>query len=83
MPRRPKIESSAGWSVAAARSETTGSRKPPIPIARMNGSGMKISSASPIATVAPEKITARPAVCIVRTIAASTSSPCASSSRKR
>ena len=35
----------------------------------MNGSGMKSSSASPIATVAPEKTTARPAVAIVRTIA--------------
>jgi hypothetical protein len=48
----------------------------------MNGSGMKSSSASPIATVAPEKITARPAVCIVRTIASSTSR-LRSSSRNR
>src|SRR5581483_2673485 len=41
----------------------------------MNGSGIKRSSASPTATVAPEKITARPAVSIVRSTAASTSWP--------
>jgi hypothetical protein len=44
---------------------------------------MKINSASPIATVAPEKITARPAVCIVRTTTAWTSPPRANSSRNR
>jgi hypothetical protein len=49
----------------------------------MNGSGMKSSNASPIATVAPEKTTARPAVCIVRTIASSFDPPRSSSSRKR
>jgi hypothetical protein len=49
----------------------------------MNGTGMKSRSASPIATVAPEKITARPAVAIVRTIASSFPSPRSSSSRKR
>ena len=42
-----------------------------MPIERMNGEGMKSSSASPIATVAPENSTARPAVAIVRTIASS------------
>ena len=66
------------------RSRRPGAGSPPMPIARMNGSGMKISSASPIATVAPEKITARPAVCIVRTIGRPRPrSPRASSSRKR
>ncbi len=60
-----------------------GIRKPPIPIERMNGSGMNSSSASPIATVAPEKMTARPAVAIVRTIASSFEPPLVSSSRKR
>ena len=58
-------------------------RKPPTPIERMNGIGIASSSASPIATVAPEKITARPAVAIVRTIASSTEPGRSSSSRKR
>ena len=58
-------------------------RKPATPSIRMNGSGSAISSASPMATVAPEKTTARPAVSIVRTTASSTSRPAASSSRKR
>jgi hypothetical protein len=49
----------------------------------MNGTGMNSSSASPIATVAPEKTTALPAVRIVRTMASSLSSVRASSSRKR
>ena len=81
--RGPYSESNAGWSVAAASTETTGIRKPPIPIARTNGSGMNIRSASPIATVAPENITARPAVAIVRTIALVLRALCSSSSRKR
>jgi hypothetical protein len=82
-PRRPKSESSAGCSVAAAAIETSGIRKPPTPIERTNGIGIATSSASPIATVAPEKITARPAVLIVATTASSFGFPCASSSRKR
>ena len=40
----------------------------------MNGTGTKKSSASPIATARPEKTTARPALAIVRTIAASVES---------
>ncbi len=83
VPRRPNTESSAGCSVTAAIIETMGIRKPPTPIERMNGSGMKSNTASPIATAAPEKTTARPAVSIVRTIASSLDSPRASSSRKR
>ncbi len=70
-PRRPANESSTGCSVAAAAIDASGTRKPPMPIDRMNGTGTNSSSASPIATVIPEKITARPAVAIVRTIAAS------------
>ena len=35
----------------------------------MNGSGIATSSARPSATAIPEKTTARPAVCIVRTTA--------------
>jgi len=72
-PRRPYSDSSTGCSVSAAAIDASGIRKPPTPIDRTNGSGMKSSTASPIATVAPEKTTARPAVCIVRTIASSTS----------
>ncbi len=83
MPRRPNTERSAGWSVTAATIETRGMSNPPSPIERMNGSGMNRSSASPIATVAPEKTTARPAVAIVRTIASSVESIRRSSSRKR
>ena len=44
---------------------------PPIPKPRMNGSGMKSMSASPIATAVPLNTTARPAVSIVRTTACS------------
>ena len=38
---------------------------PPTPIERMNGSGISTRQARPIATVAPEKSTACPAVRIV------------------
>ena len=54
-----------------------------MPSERTNGTGTKSSSASPIATVAPEKSTERPAVAIVRTIAPSVSGDAASSSRNR
>ena len=77
------MASSAGCSVTAATIDSTGSRNPASPIERMKGTGMKSSMARPIATVPPEKTTARPAVSIVRTIAWSRPSPCASSSRKR
>ena len=62
---------------------TTGTSRPPIPIERMNGSGMNASRASPTATVEPEKIVARPAVAIVVISASCGSSLRASSSRKR
>ena len=58
-------------------------KKPATPSERMNGIGMKSRSASPIATVAPEKITARPAVAIVRSTASSTVTSLRSSSLKR
>ena len=54
-----------------------------MPTTRMKGSGIASRSASPIATAVPQKTTARPAVSIVRTIASSSASPRASSSRKR
>ncbi len=63
--REPNIASSAGSSVRAALMETSGMSRPPMPIERMNGSGIRTSMASPMATVAPEKSTARPAVFIV------------------
>jgi hypothetical protein len=47
----------------------------------MNGSGMKTSRASPIATTPPENSVARPAVAIVVRIASCVSSVRASSSR--
>ena len=81
--RWPKSDRSAGWSVSAAAIEASGTRTPPTPIERMNGTGMKRSTASPIATASPEKTTARPAVSIVRTTASSVESPRSSSSRKR
>ncbi len=82
-PRRPYTERRAGCSVAAAAIETSGIRNPPTPIERMNGTGMKSRRPSPIATVAPEKITARPAVAMVLRIASSFEPPRSSSSRKR
>ena len=83
MPRAPSTERSAGCSVVAAAIDATGTRKPPTPSDRTNGTGTKSSIASPIATVAPEKRTERPAVSIVRTIASSVSRDAASSSRNR
>ena len=52
-----------------------------MPNPRMNGSGMKSMSASPIPTAEPLKTTARPAVVIVRTIASSLDFAVRSSSR--
>ena len=49
----------------------------------MNGTGMATRSASPSATAIPEKTTARPAVCIVRTTDSSASLPELNSPRKR
>jgi hypothetical protein len=78
---RPMNEGSTGSRLAEAAMLTSGIRSPPIPIERMNGSRMKHSSASPIATLIPEKIVARPAVSIVRSNASVGSSIFASSSR--
>ena len=79
----PKIASSAGSSVSAAAIETSGMSSPPMPIERMNGSGISTRQARPIATVAPEKSTACPAVRIVVRSASAASEPPSSSSRKR
>ena len=81
--RVPMSESSAGRSVADAAIETSGIIRPPMPIDRMNGSGMSTSSANPSATVMPENSVARPAVDIARSRASSGSPRASSSSRKR
>lgn len=80
---RPMTASRAGRNVAEAAIEISGTSRPPTPIERMKGSGMKTSSARPTATVAPENRVARPAVSIVRTSASCGSSLSASSSRNR
>ena len=67
----------------AATTDTAGISIPPMPIERMMGTGMITIESSPIATVEPDTITDRPACRIVWTTAVSTSSPPASSSRKR
>ena len=61
--------------------ETIGTSTPPTPIERMNGTGMKMSSPRPTATVSPENSVARPAVFIVLTSASRGSSWSSSSSR--
>ncbi len=81
--RSPSTASSAGSSVIAASTETSGMSSPPRPIERMNGSGSTIIDTSPTATVEPDTITERPACVIVSTSAVSTSSPSRSSSRNR
>ena len=60
--RLPRSESSAGCSVSAAATETSGISRPPMPIERMNGTGTTSRSPSPTATAPPENATARPAV---------------------
>lgn len=79
----PSTARSAGSKVAAAATETSGIATPPRPMDCMKGSGMKTRSASPMATVSPEKSVARPAVAIVRWSASWGSRPAPSSSRKR
>jgi hypothetical protein len=81
--RWPSIESIAGNSVIAARTETVGISMPPMPIDRMNGSGSTSMLSRPTATVEPEMITERPACCMVVITAPSASWPWRSSSRKR
>jgi hypothetical protein len=83
LTRWPSDASSAGRSVSAAITDTAGISIPPIPIDRMTGMGMMTIDRSPIATVEPETTTDRPACRMVSTTAVSTSSPWASSSRKR
>ena len=78
LTRWPMTASSAGRNVAEAAIETSGTIRPPTPIERMKGRGMRTRSARPIATVMPEKIVARPAVAMVRSRAA-----CGSSSARQ
>ena len=81
--RCPSNESSAGRSVIETITETAGISMPPMPIDLMNGSGSRTMLSNPTATVEPETMTDRPACVIVCSRAVSTSSPVASSSRKR
>ena len=74
---------SAGSRLTAASTETRGMKRPAIPKPRMNGTGMKSMSASPMATAVPLKTTARPAVSIVRSTASSLLRPERCSSRYR
>ena len=78
---RPITARKAGRKVAEAMIETIGTSTPPTPIERMNGTGMKMSSPRPMATVSPENSVARPAVFIVLTSASRGSSWSSSSSR--
>ncbi len=79
----PRIDRNAGRKVAEAAIETSGISTAPAPIERMNGRGISSSSASPIATVRPEKRVARPAVAIVVSRASCGLSPALSCSRYR
>ena len=78
---RPITARTAGRKVAEAAIETSGTSTPPTPIERMNGTGMKMSSAEADGHGQPENSVARPAVVIVLTSAACGSSWTASSSR--
>ena len=81
--REPSECRITGSRVSATTTLTSGISMPPIPTLRRNGSGSATSASRPIATVVPEKTTARPAVSIARTIASSPSCPWARSSRQR
>jgi hypothetical protein len=81
--RGPRNDRNAGRRVIETSTDTAGINIPPIPIERMNGSGRRIMLSRPTATVEPDTITDLPACVIVSTRAVSTSSPAASSSRKR
>ena len=52
-----------------------GISNPPIPIERITGTGRSTIEKSPMATVEPDTITARPACVIVSTSAVSVSAP--------
>ena len=73
--RCPSRESIAGSIVIAARTETAGMSIPPMPIERMNGSGITSMLSRPTATVEPDTITERPACCMVVMTAPSASWP--------
>ena len=81
--RGPSSASIAGRNVIAAHTETIGIKRPPIPIERITGMGRSTIEKSPMATVEPDTITARPACVIVSTSAVSVSAPWRNSSRKR
>jgi hypothetical protein len=69
--------------VSPARSATSTTAVPAAPIARNVGSSKRNSADRHTATVSAEKAMVRPAVAAVRSTAAGTSRPAASSSRNR
>ncbi len=68
--RGPTDARITGSSVIATSTETSGTSTPPYPTLRSIGTGSTIIDSSPIATVSPEKTTARPA-CSIATATAS------------
>ncbi len=80
---RPSSASSAGSRVVDRSTAIATTTNPAIPTLRVSVSGISSSAAKPTTTVAPEVITALPAVRKVRTAASWARSPALSSSRKR
>jgi hypothetical protein len=81
--RGPTVARITGNSVTATATEITGISIPATPTDRKNETGNTTSANSPIATVKPLNVTARPAVAIARTTASPPSAPFARSSRQR
>jgi hypothetical protein len=81
--RGPIPPSSAGSSVSTTMIEMSGISIPPIPVLRSPGTGSTTRDTRPIATVSPERSTARPAVSTARITAEALSRPRARSSRQR
>ena len=79
----PTTVRTAGNSVTASSTMTATTTIPASPTLRVSTSGVKTRAANPMATVAPEMITARPAVASIRRTAVPASRERASSSRKR
>ena len=81
--RGPAVARITGSSVIATSTETSGTSTPPYPTLRRNGTGSTIIDSSPIATVSPEKITARPACSMATATASAFGRPAERSSRQR
>ena len=79
-PMPPRI---AGVSDSVTSTLASGIRAPPMPMLRMNGTGMTTRASRPIATVMPLNSTACPAVPMASTTASWLSRPWSRSSRHR